>query len=355
MTTDHTLPLPKAPRETPIALAVLKRRRRQSSAFAVYGSFVVAEFNNLKQTTVVSDQTQHGEKLAQQIRGQLAAVQDDSELIWRHPADDYESVFELDRLNLRLMNADRLELRAFALLERYKTLFSNAEFERITRVVQNIDRSIAASEEQLRAQTDEILASMHWYLLFSRARDRRLYELMKLSIAILLLITLAVLACAATKIMDTTGSKTAEIASFSVFLLMGGLGAATSVAWRLQNLLTVPPSLPETHLTDLGGLKYGGQGVLISVGCGVVFSFVLYMLFAGGVLTGSLFPTIRSPTEPSPAGLPLSTFFSNSGPEKGTDYAKLLFWLFLSGFAEKFVPDVLDRIRKNSQTIREAK
>ena len=323
------------------------RPRGRSSAFAVYASFVLAEFNNLAHSAPSSPLQKRGEQLRNVIQRQLASSDEAKESIWRHPTDSYEEVFELDRLNLRLMGIDQLKLRAFALLERSRSLFSGEELERITRVVKRMDTSESVPEQEIRAQTDEVLASMHWYLLFSRARDRRIDELMKLSISLLALLTLTALGCTVAKIVgeDPLGG----FASFLVFLLMGGLGAATSVAWKLQGLLVSPPTLPETRLTDLSGLKYGGRGVFVSVGCGVVFSFILYMLFVGQVLTGSLFPGITTPEGKHDGGLQLSKFFFQTGPTDGREYAKLLVWLFLSGFAEKFVPDVLDRIRKGSQ------
>jgi hypothetical protein len=69
-----------------------------------------------------------------------------------------------------------------------------------------------------------------------------------------------------------------------------------------------------------------------------VFAVVLYLFFVAGigesVLQPGFLPTFRSaPSQPLLGLIPASA----------TDFSRLMLWAFAAGFAEKLVPDVLDR------------
>jgi hypothetical protein len=71
-------------------------------------------------------------------------------------------------------------------------------------------------------------------------------------------------------------------------------------------------------------------------------------------LTGSVFPNIVW-TDPTGAGwkggsMPFNDFAIGLGPADSTEYAKAIVWAFIAGFAERLVPDTLDRIARLKQT-----
>jgi len=76
--------------------------------------------------------------------------------------------------------------------------------------------------------------------------------------------------------------------------------------------------------------------ILQSMFTGAAFALVLWLMFLGGLLSGELFPKeIAGPlTSPIPK-----------------DLAKLLVWSFIAGFAERFVPDLLDKLGTKGQGV----
>ena len=190
-------------------------------------------------------------------------------------------------------------------------------------------------------------------------------------------------------------------------MLAGIVGGCVSMLQRIQSSPTDGDAL-----FNLAALNSGWRGIMLSPLYGGIFAFLLFVLFAGGVLNGSVFPTITTPQRgqvasptPSPAaGLPrtptptpspvtaasptnspltqpanvatpaattvsraetqsptptpaavsrggvlqIKQFLQETGPSSGISYALLIVWSFLAGFAERLVPDTLNRlVQKN--------
>ena len=78
---------------------------------------------------------------------------------------------------------------------------------------------------------------------------------------------------------------------------------------------------------------------------GAIFAALLYMLFIGGLLEGDLFPELGSNpgNTNNQDGTSMWNFLKHARPRSSRDYAKLIIWSFIDGFAERFVPDTLSR------------
>ena len=78
---------------------------------------------------------------------------------------------------------------------------------------------------------------------------------------------------------------------------------------------------------------------------GGISALVLYILFLSGILESPLFPEFRLPEFVEGAGREnIRQFLTETYPVSGEDTAKLLFWSFVAGFSERFVPQIITRI-----------
>lgn len=83
---------------------------------------------------------------------------------------------------------------------------------------------------------------------------------------------------------------------------------------------------------------------------GGVFSLVLYCLFLSGIVSGSLFPVfyIPVPSNSIPDTDFMINLFTKTYPLTGPDFAKFLFWSFVAGFSERFVPQIISNVVQKS-------
>ena len=199
--------------------------------------------------------------------------------------------------------------------------------------------------------------------------------------------------------------------------LAGIIGGCVSMLQRIQSAPTEGDAL-----FNLAALTNGWRAILLAPLYGGIFACLLFVMFAGGVLNGAVFPTIVTPSRsaaavaasptpasppsvgkaaspspsatpplttsdagktasptspsqaatatprteiqktetpsptpsgaaarPSPAVLQIKDFLRETGPSSGVAYALLIIWSFLAGFAERLVPDTLNRlVQKNS-------
>jgi hypothetical protein len=125
--------------------------------------------------------------------------------------------------------------------------------------------------------------------------------------------------------------------------LAGACGASVSTIMRLY---AIDPRY-EPGNTWLSIMR-GKSTILVAPLLGVVFAVVFLLLIRGNLISGQLFPDFKS--GPISNLHPFSEIISCNEKEHGDcvgaigDYAKLIVWGFLAGWAERMVPEVLDRL-----------
>lgn len=107
----------------------------------------------------------------------------------------------------------------------------------------------------------------------------------------------------------------------------GSVGSFISALLRIE-------AVPETNeiARSVVALRYS-ESIRLAPVTGFVFAILLSFIFGGQLLTGSLFPS----TTNAGANWPNLLFDSS-------ELAKWLVWAFIVGFAERLMPDMIDRL-----------
>ncbi|PYS73842.1 MAG: hypothetical protein DMF73_04875 [Acidobacteria bacterium] len=283
-------------------------------------------------------------------------------------------------------------------------------------------------ERELRADIRYLLSKFYLYYALLPAREALRDDLTKkavlLTSAVVLVIALAIaLNVGGTFFIPGMDQYSSVVVTVLTVALAGIVGGCVSMLQRIQ----AAPSDGDA-LFNLAAMTNGWRGILLSPIYGAIFASLLFILFAAGILNGSVFPTIVTPSRnsvaaaaipsptptrsasppaasvPSPepstdtattadslpfvkssasatpsskaqikntpprvAGtatvqgevridtppkdsdvLQIKDFLRKTGPASGISYSLLIIWSFLAGFAERLVPDTLNRlVQKN--------
>jgi hypothetical protein len=141
--------------------------------------------------------------------------------------------------------------------------------------------------------------------------------------------------------------KPPDVPLLATVMLTGALGAFFSALSRLYSFKELPRVLIEG-----GGLQLPRPQLLmyslIPPLVGAIAALVLYFVFAGQLITGALFPSVSCHNVKDGVEVcrQLSSLLGADGPDYSGDFAKVIVWSFIAGFAERFVPSILDSISK---------
>ena len=116
------------------------------------------------------------------------------------------------------------------------------------------------------------------------------------------------------------------------------------VAGLIGGFVSIQQRLPAIGLSELRELSSSWISILLIPINGGIFAIVLMLMFLSKIIQGAMFPTFFPITIESDLDKVVESFwnwFTKSCPESGPDIAKLLFWSFVAGFSERFVPQII--------------
>ena len=132
----------------------------------------------------------------------------------------------------------------------------------------------------------------------------------------------------------TTGGRTYLI----IYVFIAGL---------IGGFVIIQQRLPKTDIIELRELSQFWSSLLLIPINGGIFAIVLHILFISGIMEGALFPEYHQVAiDQNNLTQSFADFMTYTFPKVGPNIAKLIFWSFVAGFSERFVPQI---IRKTAE------
>jgi len=316
------LPVPRLPAFAWERLLGRPARRLDRTYLEMYFVHLLGEYDALRKAA----EAPGNEHLAEQARA-IALER-------KSMAFDWYDIFDLEAIILRLQPLETLRRRAWMLREKYRQAVPPATYDAyLQSQPPEAGSADAGVEADLRADLLRLLREFHWQYGITVTREKIRGSIALYNIRLLAIVS--GLGLGSLFLPDLLGDRYRPFpAVFGVFIA-GMIGGFVSTQLRLQ---ASQPSGSEP-VTELVQLNQGRLSITFSPILGGIFAVILFVLLAGGLVQGDLFPTIAGPASGA-----LDQFWRVSGTASAVDAAKLLIWSFLAGFAERLVPDALQRI-----------
>ena len=141
------------------------------------------------------------------------------------------------------------------------------------------------------------------------------------------------------------------IATGIVFGLTFYFGQRLMLSWLsfecdiIGGFVSIQQRLAKVGDEELQVLAQSWAAILVIPIYGGIFALTLYVLFLSGLVQGHLFPEFHIPAfADPPTSADIVKLLKQTYPKSGPDFAKLLFWTFVAGFSERFVPQIIQSV-----------
>jgi hypothetical protein len=241
-------------------------------------------------------------------------------------------VYLLENIIFSLQPAEIVERNAWIIRERFREVASSSLYDRYVASDFPKDTSTPEKRSLLRADLSRVLDVLHWHYALIPMREK-IRKSLTVKCMMLVITYTAILGVA---VFWFYRYNLQFFTALICVVYWGIVGGFVSSQRRMQSI----PSDGDP-IVSVFGLANAGYYLWLSPLLGAIFAVIITLMFMGGFLTGSVLPEFTHHE-----GVSLG-FFKDMGqrmPINGENYAKLFVWAFLAGFAERLVPDSLDRL-----------
>lgn len=242
-------------------------------------------------------------------------------------------VFLLESVVLTLQPDDAVCRSAWIIRERLRETAAASIYDKYVESGIPKEADTPAKITLLRADLTRILDVLHWHYALIPIRER-IRRSLTFSCILWVIAYTSILGGVLVWCQVHNRNFLALVACVLYFGLLGGFVSSQ------RRMESIPPDTDP--LLSVFGLDNAGYYLFLSPLLGAIFALVLTMMFMGGILKGTIFPQF---VMTHPRGN--LSFFHQAGetlPTTNEQYAMLFVWCFLAGFAERLVPDSLDRL-----------
>lgn len=284
-------------------------------------------------------------KPSETFKPETQAVIDDL-LKKRHEQQDtltWNDLYTFDLILSRLLTPERLAREVWSLRSRYRDVAGLREYEAYL-ASKPPDPAGQVEEKALRADIEYLTGEI--YLRYAMTPVNQMVSdsiSKRVTIVILVGVVIIVLSVFLNQLITSKGKEIEVSLTLLNVLFVGAMGGLLSMQQRYHSV-----SREGDPIDNVSEMLQGWPRLFLPVISGGLFATLLYMLIIGGLLEGDLFPKLTKTA--SPDGVKFSKLLDYGKPISSSDYAKLIIWSFLAGFAERFVPDTLSGFISKRET-----